>query len=240
MVEQQSIPALATLSAIGHNVENPDNLMKIGQFICLLLMLTLKSQGQYYDENICTTYYSNLNDLPLVVKTELDSIITFNFKHYKNILLFHRAYRINIPPLEFYWLSGKEAPFYEVMYFLNMPEKGIYADHSKGSYYTFVFYFDSSGTLLEPVNLPSEFINPQSIISYKHARRISRALWHNRINKVSGGLVLKMNQNTFEWRFNRTINSGRFNGKYKYQEININALNGEVIKNEIINSFIED
>ena len=88
--------------------------------------------------------------------------------------------------------------------------------------------------------MPSEVINPQSIISYKHARRISRALWHNRINKVSGGLVLKMNQNTFEWRFNRTINSGRFNGKYKYQEININALNGEVIKNEIINSFIED
>ena len=126
------------------------------------------------------------------------------------------------------------------MYCLNIPEKGIYVDNSKGGYYTVYFYFDSNGDLLKPVNLPSEAINPQSIISYKHARRISWMLWHNRIYKINGGLVLNTKQNNFEWRFNRTINSGRINGKYKFQEININALNGKVIKNEIKNSFIED
>ena len=205
-----------------------------------LILLSFKSKGQHYDQNYCSLDYSNVNDLPLVVKTELDSIITNNFKHYKNILLFNAACQIDMPPLEFYWLSGKESPFYEILYCLNMPEKGIYADHSKGGYLTFVFYFDSSGTLLKPKNLPSEVINPQSIISYKHARKISRALWHNRIKKVNVGLVYITNLNTFEWRLKRTIKSGRFNGKYKYQQININALNGEVTKNEVITSFIED
>lgn len=205
-----------------------------------LILLSFKSKGQHYDQNYCSLDYSNVNDLPLVVKTELDSIITNNFKHYKNILLFNSACQIDMPPLAFYWLSGKESPFYEISYCLNVPAKGIYADHSKGGYHTFVFYFDSSGTLLKPKDLPCEVINPQSIISYKHARKISRALWHNRIKKVNVGLVYITNLNTFEWRLKRTTITIRFNDKLKFQQININALNGEVTKNEVITSFIED
>jgi hypothetical protein len=211
--------------------------MKIGLFICLLIMVTLKSKGQYHDEFICSDEYSNIKDLPELVQTNIDSIITLNFKEYKNILLFHRACKFDMPVLELHWLIGKEVPFYEILYCLNMPEKGIYADNSKGGYYTVYFYFDSSGELLKPVNLPSEEINPQSIISYKRARRISGMLWEDFLHKISGGLVLNTKQNNFEWRFQRIIKLARSKSTFKYQVIIINALNGEVIKNEVITGF---
>lgn len=212
--------------------------MKIGLFICLLIMITLKSKGQFHDEHICSIDYSNDKDLPELVQTNINSIITLNFKEYNNNLLFHRACKFDMPVLEPYWLNGKEAPFYEIMYCLNIPEKGIYADNSKGSHYTVYFYFDSNGELLKPINLPSENINPQSIISYKHARSISWMLWHNRIHKISGGLVLNTKQNNFEWRFQRITKLARSKSTFKYQVIIINALDGKVIKNEVINGFV--
>jgi hypothetical protein len=211
--------------------------MKIGLFICLLIMVTLISKGQYHDEYICSVDYSNVKDLPELVQTNIDSIINLNFKEYKNILLFHQACKFDMPILELYWLIGKEAPFYEIMYCLNIPEKGINADNSKGGHYTVDFYFDSKGELLKPINLPSENINPQSIISYKHARRISWMLWHNRINKINGSLVLNTKQNNFEWIFQRITKSARSKSTFKYQVIIINALDGKVIKNEVMTGF---
>lgn len=214
--------------------------MKIGLFICLLITLTLKSKGQYYDEYICSVDYSNVTELPTIVQTKLDSIITFNFNEYKNILLFHRACQFDMPSLELYWLIGKEVPFYEILYSLNIPEKGICAANKKGGHFAVSFYFDSNGELLKPVNLPSKDINPQSIISYKSARRISGMLWEDFLHKISGGLVLNTKQNSFEWRFQRTIRNARLKNRNTYQEIIINALNGEVIKNKIITRMIED
>jgi hypothetical protein len=236
-VEQQFNPALAIASSVSHNIEKPDNLMKIGLFICFLIMVTLKAKGQYHDEYICSIDYSNVKDLPELVQKNIDSIITLDFKEYKNILLFHRACKFDMPILELYWLIGKEAPFYEIKYSLNIPEKGIYANNSKGGHYSVDFYFDSNGELLKPINLPTENINPQSIISYRHARRISWMLWHNRIHKINGGLVLNTKENNFEWRFQRITKFARSKSTFKYQVIFIDAINGKVIKNEVITGF---
>lgn len=184
--------------------------------------------------------YDSISQLPNSLPEALCQALDSSFKKYKKyihpteIITFITPYQ-KIMMIKTKYFEYNNKPSVYVRYNLIIPGKG-YNKYDK------LYYFDvtirENGSLLEPIKLPGNNIDPANILSYKQALRKTFGRWNNPLRRKHGFLKYNKELNSFCWRFTNKIRRLHSTNNSKYvklwlsQTIEVEAFSGELKSNK--------
>ncbi|NVO12277.1 MAG: hypothetical protein HXX16_20135 [Bacteroidales bacterium] len=182
--------------------------------------------------------YDSISKLPGKAQETLNHILDSSYSNYKTYVQL-----IEIIPYD----SGQEFELLKIKYLKKPDNKRFYIKYDllipgKGKRrlvqkYSFHIVVSSSGQLLKPIELPSNELEPNKILSYKQALRKTRWNWKNPFHHKQGFLTFDKDLNSFLWSFTSKIRRSDTNKKNDYmkewlcQTIYIEAFTGKLTRN---------